>query len=211
MTRATVVLPIGAVVLLAISCGGEEVNEPDRQVVSEQGAEEATIPEPEETDSGISPLSFRSVTVYFPSVYDGLLSGEVHEIFETASPGDRAKQIISDLLAGPDAPDLLRAVPQGVRLRQVYVTPDGTAYADFSSDLAHRMGGGSEDEIMAVYAVVNSLVLNIEEIERVGILLDGEPCDTLNGHVDLRYPLPANHRLLQETQSQQEEPSGEYI
>ena len=32
---------------------------------------------------------------------DGLI-GEPHEIFVTAAPGDRAKQILADLISGPN-------------------------------------------------------------------------------------------------------------
>ena len=138
------------------------------------------------------------MTIYFPSVYGNGLLGEPREIFETNSPVDRAKQILSDLLAGPNDSDSLPAVPQGISLRQVYVMDNGVAYADFSSELSRRIGGGSMEEILAVYSIVNSLVLNVEEIERVGILLDGRPCETLNGHLDLRRPLPANLHLMEE-------------
>jgi spore germination protein GerM len=190
---------MAALVPLLWSCGGDggEREGPETSAVEEPAGEPSAEEGSEE--SSLTPLTFRSVTLYFPSAYGNALVGEPHEIFETASPGDRAKQILSDILAGPNDPDALRAVPQGIRLRQVFVMADGVAYADFSSELARRMGGGSTEEILAVYSIINSLVLNIEEVERVGILLDGKPCETLNGHIDLRRPLPANLRLLEET------------
>ncbi len=58
------------------------------------------------------------------------------------------------------------------------------------------MGGGSSEELLAVYAIVNSVVLNVLEIERVGILVGGEPVQTLNGHIDLTRPLPPNIDLI---------------
>ena len=42
----------------------------------------------------------------------------------------------------------------------------------------------------------SSVVLNIPEIRRVGILINGQPIDTLNGHMDLRLPLPPNIELI---------------
>ncbi len=45
---------------------------------------------------------------------------------------------------------------------------------------------------MTIYSMVNSLILNIPEIETVRILVEGKEETTLAGHVDLRFPLRAN-------------------
>ena len=72
----------------------------------------------------------------------------------------------------------------------MYVLADGTAYVDFSAELKQGMRGGSTEELFAVYSIVNSIAFNTPEIRRVGILIDGQPVDTLNGHLDLRRPIP---------------------
>ena len=134
--------------------------------------------------------------IYYPALeWDGLI-GEEHEIFGTASPGDRAKQILSDLLAGPSGELTMRALPPGTHLLQVYVLDSGVAYIDFSADLERGIGGGSSEELLTVYSIVDSLALNIAEIKRVGILVNGKPIETLNGHVDLRRPLPPNRSYI---------------
>ena len=135
-----------------------------------------------------APLGRVLVTVYFPSASRGGLQGEHREIFNT-SPVERAKQILSDVIAGPEGAESLPALPAGTRLRQVFVMDSGLAYADFSAQLRDGLSGGSDAELMAVYAIVNSLALNIPEISRVAILIEGQPCESLNGHVDLRHPL----------------------
>ena len=89
----------------------------------------------------------------------------------------------------------MRALPPATRLRQAYVLDSGVAYLDFSADL-EGIGGGSMEEILAVYAIVNSVVVNIPEVDRVGILVNGRPVATLNGHLDLRRPLPADYSLI---------------
>ena len=90
----------------------------------------------------------------------------------------------------------MRALPAGTRLRQVFVLDNGVAYLDFSADLREGMGGGSMEELLTVYAIVDSVVLNIAEIDRVGILVNGRPVATLNGHLDLRRPLPPDYSLI---------------
>ena len=139
--------------------------------------------------------------IYYPAIDGDGLIGESHEIFRTTAPGDRAKQILADLISGPIEEGAMSALPPGTHLRQVYVLEDGTAFVDFSSDLEQGMSGGSTEEMFTVYAIVNSVVLNIPEIHRVGILIEGKPVDTLNGHLDLRRPLPPNLSIIADDDS----------
>ena len=189
---AATILLLTATVMLA-GCGGGEA-----EPVPGEGEPETADEVVEQTadDEADQPLGQRRVKLYFPSASSGKLVAESRDIFDSPSPGDRAKQILSDLLEGPNGRGAMRAVPRGVTLRQVYVTNSGIAFADFSSDLKLAIGGGSMDEILTVYSIVNSLALNIKEISKVGILVDGEECETLSGHMDLRRPLPANRKLL---------------
>jgi spore germination protein GerM len=143
----------------------------------------------------VAPLAKASVTVWFPSSADATLVGESREIVETKRAADRGTQILQALLDGPQGTEARAAVPEGTTLRQLWVREDGTAYADFSPELARGMAGGSEDELLAVYSIVDSLTLNVEEIHRVGILVEGHERDTLSGHVDLRRPLPPDRKL----------------
>ena len=174
-----------------------------------------TVPTPAPLDPGGSDagslLRHEYATLYFPSAQSSLLVGETHEIVRTSSPGDRVKQILSDLIAGPQGKTAVASLPPETKLRQVYVLDDGTAYADFSEDLRSKIGGGSEDEILTVYSIVNSVTLNVREISRVAILVEGRPCETLNGHLDLRRPLRPDRKLIfaaDEEGSEPEAPAG---
>jgi hypothetical protein len=187
-----------AAALLLAGCGGGEGDPPAQ---AEAQGQDAAVAPPAGEQSGAEeptaePLLRRNVEIYYPSSEEDGLVGELHEIFNTATPGDRAKQIIADLISGPDNPGSLRALPPATRLRQVYVLDSGVAYLDFSADLTEGMGGGSKEEILAVYSVVNSVAINIPEILRVGILVNGRTLATLNGHLDLRRPLSPDFSLI---------------
>ena len=164
------------------------------------GAPEATpVDESAETsdeEPTVAPLKRFTVEVYFPSMVGDGLVGEYREIFQTVTPGDRAKQIVADLISGPSTSEATRALPRGTRLRQVYVMPNGVAYLDFSADLAEGIGGGSMEELLTVYSIIDSVVLNVQEIKRVWILIDGQPVESLNGHIDLRRPLRPDPSLI---------------
>jgi hypothetical protein len=49
--------------------------------------------------------------------------------------------------------------------------------------------GGSLDEALAVFAIVNAITVNLPDVTGVQILVDGKEVDTLAGHIDLRHPL----------------------
>jgi spore germination protein GerM len=167
--------------LLAVACrGGDRAQRGDAPRSEERPAASAeTAPD--------ASLPSRTIKLYFPSSSGESLVTEDREIFETASPVDRAKQILAELLSGPSGDGAIAAVPKGTTLKQVYVLADGTAYANFSSELSAGIGGSS-DEILAIYSIVDSLALNVPEIRRVAILVDGKGRGTLAGHIDIRRP-----------------------
>jgi spore germination protein GerM len=175
--------------LFLAACGGG-------QGTPSTPAPAASSPESQASaESGASPLAKASVTLYFPSAAGDTLEAETREIVDTKRPADRGAQILAALLEGPQSKAALPAVPSGTTLRKLWVRDDGNAYADFSEELASGLTGGSADEILTVYAIVDSLTSNIPSIRRVGILVAGRERETLGGHLDVRRPLPPDPSL----------------
>lgn len=87
---------------------------------------------------------------------------------------------------------LLSPFPRGTRLRAVYLADDGILYVDLSGEVTTEHSGGSLDELLTVYALVNAVTTNVAEVGAVQILVDGREVDTLAGHIDLRQPLAPN-------------------
>ena len=48
---------------------------------------------------------------------------------------------------------------------------------------------GSDEELSIVAALVDTTLQNVADTSRVRILVNGEPAETLSGHVDLTAPL----------------------
>ncbi|HEX5042779.1 MAG TPA: GerMN domain-containing protein [Candidatus Polarisedimenticolaceae bacterium] len=165
------------------ACGGPKGPAP---APAEQQAPEGTLPELEHTE----------VTLFFPAEDGTALLPEKRQIVKTAEPVAMAKQVVAELIAGPQEGGKVRALPEGTVLRQLYLTPDGTAFTDFGPELPAGMGGGSATEMMAVYAIVNALSTNVPGITRVTILVGGQPAETLNGHMDLTRPLTPRQDLV---------------
>lgn len=127
-----------------------------------------------------------AVTLYFPSRSGDLLLPEVRRMAaEHSSPGE----VVAELLKGP-SPGLLlvNPFPPGTRLRGWSLQADGTLVVDFSQEIVTRHWGGTAGEMATVYSLVNTLT-RLSGVRAVLIEVEGQPVDTLAGHLDLRYPL----------------------
>ena len=173
---------IALLLVVLAGCSGK----PAAPEAKGDGPAPAEAPETEKDD----PLPKTTITLYFPSATEDGLVQETREILDTARPAERGTQVLVELLAGPQSADALPAVPQGTTLRQLWIAKDGIAWADFSDEISTGLTGGSADELLTVYAIVDSLAASVPQIKRVGLLVGGRERDTLAGHVDIRRPLP---------------------
>ena len=80
--------------------------------------------------------------------------------------------------------------PKGARLLGATIR-DGMLQLNFSSELTQNFEGGSDDEAALVNAIT-STAGSFPNIERVQILVDGKPIESLGGHIDLSHALPVS-------------------
>jgi Sporulation and spore germination len=119
------------------------------------------------------------------------LVGVDTEVPFAESREDQARDIVeAEIAPAPDGQ--VSPIPPGTGVRAVYVTPKGEAYVDFTRPIADAHPGGTTNELLTVYAIVDALTTNLPAIGSVQILVDGHEVDTLAGHVDLRQPLAQN-------------------
>ena len=145
---------------------------------------------------GISaPTKTSPIHLYFAGRNNYFLMAEQRVILHPDDPADLAHAIVNALIKGPQK-SLVKTIPADTRLRALYIIPDGTCYVDLSPAVRENHPGGSKSELLTIYSVVNSLVLNVPEIERVQILIDGNETPTLAGHIDLQLPVKANMLLV---------------
>lgn len=104
---------------------------------------------------------------------------------------EQAREIVAAQIA-PVAEPLVSAIPAGTTLRTLFLTEGGEAYVDFSREIVAAHSGGTVDELLTVYTIVNALAENLPAVTAVQVLVDGKEVDTLAGHVDLRHPLGKN-------------------
>ena len=135
------------------------------------------------------------VHIYFADKNNSFLSSEERFLFHYDDPAELGKIIIESLIHGPEG-ELMRTIPAGTVLRALYLTKDRTAYVDMSKEIKEKHPGGCQSELMTIYSIVNSLILNMPEINAVKILMEGCESMTLAGHIDTRFPFKANMLLI---------------
>ena len=101
---------------------------------------------------------------------------------------EQAREIMAAQLA-PVADPTVSAVPPGTTLRGLFLTDRGDAYVNLSGEVVSAHPGGSLNELLTVYTIVNALTANLPAVRGVQILVEGREVATLAGHVDLRQPL----------------------
>ena len=141
------------------------------------------------------PLNTATVDLYFADRENIFLIAESRSLLHDENPSSFGKRIINSLIVGPTE-GLVPTIPQGTVVRALYVLDDGTAFVDLSEAVSEHHPGGIKSELLTVFSIVNSLVLNISEINSVKILVEGRETSTLAGHIDIRFPFKANMLLV---------------
>lgn len=108
----------------------------------------------------------------------------------------QARSILEALLAAEAPPPLVSTIPKGVTLRGIFVSERNEVFVDLDPSIRTSHAGGTQQELMTVYTIVNTLLTNLPGLQEVQILVGGQEVDTLAGHVDLRRPLKKNDSLV---------------
>jgi germination protein M len=127
------------------------------------------------------------VTLFFPAMEDGKLRSEQRDIEKPPGGNAFLKALFAELKRGPQRPGLAAALPGKIQLRNAFLLPNGLAVLDLTVDSG--LSFGSDEEMTIVAALVDTALQNVADTNRVRILVNGEPAETLGGHVDLTRPL----------------------
>ena len=119
-----------------------------------------------------------------------------------ATQAEQARRLVeAQVAAAPEG--LLSPIPAGTTVRAVFITDSREAYVDLGGSILSGHSGGSLDEALTVYAIVNAVTTNLPEVTAVQILIEGREVDSLRGHIDLRTPLAKSIDWVQKGPSPQ--------
>ena len=116
---------------------------------------------------------------------------------------EQGRQILLTQMQAAPAP-YIKVIPEGTTLRAFYVTDRGDAFVDLGPEIIRAHPGGSLNELLTVYAIVNAVTANLPAVQRVQLLVDGKEGDAIAGHVDVRRPLLRNTSLVRERDATQD-------
>lgn len=135
-----------------------------------------------------------TVTLYFSDDQAMYLVPEQREVTKRGETLEEV--IIAELINGPVEAGLGRTIPKEAKLLSVSVV-DNIAYVNFSKEFRTKHWGGSAGESHTIYSVVNSLT-ELDGIDKVQFLLDGDNMDTLAGHFETSEPIEPNMSMVEE-------------
>jgi len=154
--------------------------------------EEAKTPPPVPAvrdDAGYHP-----VVLFFAAESGDTLVREGREIAPCDDEIEQClEEILGELINGPVG-NLAPVLPVTGMFNSVKLE-GSVAKVDFAQELLDALPAGSSSEMMAAYAIVNSLALNYPQVRLVQFTLDGKPLQTLKGHLDMRAPLAPDFSL----------------
>jgi germination protein M len=127
------------------------------------------------------------VILFFPDQTGGQLYPEERDLPKPPGGSAFLRALFAELQKGPAREGLISALPAKMQLRNAFLLHDGEAVLDLAVDAG--LAYGSEEELLIVAALVDTVLQNVAETTRVRILVNGEPAETLGGHVDLTRPL----------------------
>lgn len=134
------------------------------------------------------------VILYFASPEGDRLQPEARRVGPCVDIEECLADVVDELVNGPLG-ELQPTLPSGAVVRSVAIDGD-TATIDWGNGLRNGLPSGSSAEMTAVYSVVDTVVKNFPAIGKVRFLIEGEPAETLKGHLDLRDPLTADFSLV---------------
>ena len=188
---AVLIALTAVVIAVALTIGSASEPEQAAPVIPEVETESA-----EATEARIQQQLEMVVFFQSPRRAD-LLVPVKRSVFNTISIGQQADQLLQKLIQGPaPAEGLLPTVPPGTQLQRLYIAEDGTAYVAFNAALARNHRGGTAEEMMTIYSIVDTLCVNFPSIRRVQILVEGNLGTTLAGHIDISLPLEIDTDLF---------------
>jgi hypothetical protein len=117
---------------------------------------------------------------------------EAREVETCSDQTTCLRSILEELFRGPVC-EITAVIPEWTVINEARIEGN-LALIDLGKDFSEALAPGSSAEMMAVYAIVNTICINMPEIHRVKITLDGIQESHLR-HLDLSDPLEPDYSL----------------
>ncbi len=126
-----------------------------------------------------------TVTLYVADDASGSLRRQSAQIPLPSGRQQRGEELLRALLRIYQQPDASHSLSAASDIRSIYLLEPGAAVIDVNAAFADEHRSGIMAEQLTVNSLVETLAANVPGIQRVRILVEGKPRDTLAGHADL--------------------------
>lgn len=144
----------------------------------------------------LDPTSSEDTVQIFLSKDGKTLSPYPRRVRRNTPNPEKARLIMDELLSPTGGGALATLMPPGTQSRGFFQV-GSTAFVDLSNDFLNaKQDRSPRAERLAIYAIVNSVALNIPDIQSVQILVEGNPIETAWGYMDCSTPLGPDLSLI---------------
>jgi hypothetical protein len=102
-----------------------------------------------------------------------------------SDPQQRAQEVLRQLLSIYQQKNSPHPLTASAEIRNVYTVAPNTAVIDVNSALVDGQTSGVLAEELTLVSIVQTLSLNVPNLAKVKLIVDGKERDTLAGHIDL--------------------------
>jgi spore germination protein GerM len=103
-----------------------------------------------------------------------------------------ARKTIQELIIGPKKAENLGVFPEGTKLLDINIKPDGLCIIDLNAR-ARQVDNQQQEEFM-VYAIANTLG-QFPTVNEVNFMINGERVDNIGQYVDLSLPIEPDYSI----------------
>jgi hypothetical protein len=122
-----------------------------------------------------------TVTVYYP--VQGVLRAGTAPVNRQPDTQAQARETLAAVFNDQRAAQT--PVFRDIKLKAFYLDREGTAYIDLAPSQQGDISASAWEELLALSAMVDTVMQNFDEIRQVRFLVDGRETQTLAGHLDL--------------------------
>ncbi len=138
----------------------------------------------------VASVTTESLYIFAPK--DGVkLAQNVLEVKASISERQKADEIINELKRQ-------KCVPEKLTLYDFAAGEDGVMYLNFSKELLGDKAMSASREITMTYAIVNTFISNFRNINKIQLLVEGHPTETINGVVYIYKPIEFKTDLMED-------------
>lgn len=136
------------------------------------------------------------LTLYFPVKGKDNFQAQARKVRRKKMLTAQARQIVEEILRGPDGSELYTAIPANTKLKGLFFD-SGTFVVDLSREFSAITSTGATEQVLGIYSIVNSLT-EIDPKAKVRFLINGSEQSGENGHLDLTQSLTRLQEIIVE-------------